>query len=141
MRATIMDPIPINYGPWLSMSEEGLSFIKSLMLRNPDERLSAAKALEHPWFTRQFGDAGLSPSPSCNRSQSDSQQASPSTAPSTVVDFKDAQRNNIVPLPQHQQEQQQQQQQQQQIQQQAQQRHQHLQSHHSLSSKPHVFSM
>lgn len=140
MRATIMDPIPINYGPWLSMSEEGLSFIKSLLLRNPDERLSAGKALEHPWFTRQFGDAGLSPSPSCNRSQQDTQQASPSTAPSTVVDVKDAQRNNIVPLPQHQQEQQQQQQQQH-VQQQAQQQHQHLQSHHSLPSKPHVFSM
>ena len=133
-----MDPIPINYGPWLSMSEEGLSFIKSLMLRNPDERLSAAKALEHPWFTRQFEDAGLSPSPSCSRSQQDIQQASPSTAPSTVVDVKDAQRNNIVPLPSHQQDQQQQQQQ---IQQQAQQQYQHLQSHHSLSSKPHAFSM
>ena len=122
-----MDPIPINYGPWLSMSDEGLAFIQSLMLRDPNERLSAAKALEHPWFTRQFEDAGLKPNPSCSRSQ----QCGHDTA-SAAADSQEAERNNIVPLaPQQQQPQQQH----------LQQQHQHLQSHGSLPFKHHAVSM
>ena len=115
MRATIMDPIPINYGPWLSMSEEGLNFLQSLMLRNPAQRLSAVQALEHPWFTSQFADAGLSVS---SRQQGPTSNAS--EAGDTATDDTLDHRNNIVPMPQQQ--------------------HQHLQSHSSLHCKPYVQS-
>lgn len=106
MRATIMDPIPINYGPWMSMSEEGLSFLQCLMLRNPAQRISAADALEHPWFVQQFEEAGLSPNPSCSRQEAAARALEASE--SVTSDH----RNNIVPMPQQQQQQQHQQSQQ-----------------------------
>ncbi len=114
-----MDPIPINYGPWLSMSDEGLTFLQSLMLRSPAQRMSAAEALEHPWFTKQFADAGLSQQgpPSTATAVGDQDPASVASAASDKSDH----RNNIVPM--------------------SQQQHQHLQSHNSLHSKPHVLSM
>ena len=113
-----MDPIPINYGPWLSMSEEGLNFLQSLMLRNPAQRLSAAQALEHPWFTSQFLGAGLNVS---SRQQGPTSNAS--EAGDIATDDTLDHRNNIVPMPQQQQQQQ------------------HLQSHSSLHCKPHVQSV
>lgn len=118
MRATIMDPIPINYGPWLTMSEDGLSFLQSLMLRNPAQRLSAAQALEHPWFATQFAEAGLSVSASQQVLRSNASEAGDNI---TVTDEKLDHRNNIVPMPQQQ--------------------HQQLQSHSSLHCKPSVHSM
>ena len=57
MAAVMAAPIPINYGPWLRMSKEGLSFLKHLLLRDPSQRLTASEALEHPWFRSQFGGA------------------------------------------------------------------------------------
>ena len=89
MRAVIMDPIPINYGPWLSMSAEGICFLKGLMLRDPSMRMSAAEALEHPWFTTQFGAS----------EHWSKQQAVHSEA---HKDRLAEQRNNIVPLHQQQ---------------------------------------
>lgn len=118
MRATIMDPIPINYGVWLTMSEEGMSFLQSLMLRNPAQRLSAAQALEHPWFATQFAEAGLSVSSSQQVLRSNASEAGDNI---TVTDEKLDHRNNIVPMPQQQ--------------------HQQLQSHSSLHCKPSVHSM
>ncbi|KAL3149169.1 hypothetical protein ABBQ32_002002 [Trebouxia sp. C0010 RCD-2024] len=103
MRATIMDPIPINYGPWLSMSEEGLRFLQCLMLRNPAQRISAADALEHPWFVQQFEEAGLSPNPSCNR-----QDTTAGALEAGESMTSDQNRNNIVPMPQQKQQQSQQ---------------------------------
>ncbi len=55
MAAVMTAPIPINYGPWLRMSKEGMSFLKHLLLRDPTQRLTASEALEHPWFKAQFG--------------------------------------------------------------------------------------
>lgn len=118
MRATIMDPIPINYGVWLTMSEEGMSFLQSLMLRNPAQRLSAAQALEHPWFATQFAEAGLNVSSSQQVLRSNASEAGDNI---TVTDEKLDHRNNIVPMPQQQ--------------------HQQLQSHSSLHCKPSVHSM
>lgn len=119
MRATIMDPIPINYGPWLSMSDEGLGFLQCLMLRNPSQRITAAEALEHPWFTKQFEGAGLSPSAIC--SPRSGQQEPPVMM--SAADDKSDQRNNIVPMPQQQPQ------------------HQNMQSKSSLHSKPHALSI
>lgn len=98
-----MDPIPINYGPWLSMSEEGLRFLQCLMLRNPAQRISAADALEHPWFVQQFEEAGLSPNPSCNR-----QDTTAGALEAGESMTSDQNRNNIVPMPQQKQQQSQQ---------------------------------
>ena len=118
MRATIMDPIPINYGVWLTMSEEGMSFLQSLMLRNPAQRLSAAQALEHPWFATQFEEAGLSVSSGQQVLRSNASEAGDNIS---ATDEKLDHRNNIVPMPQQQ--------------------HQQLQSHSSLHCKPSVHSM
>ena len=121
MRATIMDPIPINYGPWLSMSEEGLTFLQCLMLRNPAKRISAADALSHPWFAQQFAQAGLTPNPSCSRHEA------AANAPEALNSLPLDHRNNIVPMPQQQQQQQQQ--------------HQHRQSQASLQSNQYILSL
>ena len=110
-----MDPIPINYGPWLSMSEEGLKFLQCLMLRNPAQRITAADALDHPWFAQQFADAGLVPNPSCSRQ--DAANMLEATNESTSLDH----RNNIVPMPQQQ--------------------HQSQQSHSYVQSKQYVLSI
>ena len=91
-----MDPIPINYGPWLSMSEKGLGFLQCLMLRNPAQRITAADALEHPWFVEQFEHAGLTPNPSCSR------QEAAATALEASESTSSDHRNNIVPMPQQQ---------------------------------------
>lgn len=112
-----MDPIPINYGPWLSMSEEGLAFLQCLMLRNPAQRISAADALSHPWFTEQFAEAGLTPNPSCSR------QEAAANAPETNDSLPLDHRNNIVPMPQQQQQ------------------HQHQQSQATSQSKQYVLSI
>lgn len=57
MKAVIMDDIPLDYGPWLSFSPEGLDFLQGLLTRDPAQRLTAVQALEHPWFRRHFGGA------------------------------------------------------------------------------------
>ena len=115
MRATIMDPIPINYGPWLSMSDSGLAFLQCLMLRNPAQRISAADALLHPWFAEQFAGVGMIPDPTCTRQ--DPAASLPETSEALPLDH----RNNIVPMPQQQ--------------------HQHQQSQGSVQSKQYVLSM
>ena len=55
MKAVIMEDIPVDYGPWLSVSSEGLSLMQGLLTRDPTQRLTAVEALEHPWFQRHFG--------------------------------------------------------------------------------------
>jgi serine/threonine protein kinase len=75
MKAVIMDDIPLDYGPWLSFSPEGLDLLQGLLMRDPAQRLTAVQALEHPWFRRHFG-------------------AAPEDDSSSVP----LERNNIVPL-------------------------------------------
>ena len=55
MKAVIMEDIPVDYGPWLSVSPEGLSLLQGLLTRDPTQRLTAVEALQHPWFQRHFG--------------------------------------------------------------------------------------
>mmetsp|Transcript_67927 Transcript_67927/g.106887 ORF Transcript_67927/g.106887 Transcript_67927/m.106887 type:complete len:553 (+) Transcript_67927:105-1763(+) len=38
---------------WQTVSENGLAFVKALMEVNPDVRLTAPQALEHPWLASQ----------------------------------------------------------------------------------------
>ncbi|BDA42700.1 Calcium-dependent protein kinase 17 [Coccomyxa sp. Obi] len=54
MKAVIMEDIPVDYGPWLSVSPEGLSLLQGLLTRDPTQRLTAVEALQHPWFQRHF---------------------------------------------------------------------------------------
>ena len=58
MKAVIMEDIPVDYGPWLSVSPEGLSLLQGLLTRDPTQRLTAVEALEHPWFQRQINSGG-----------------------------------------------------------------------------------
>lgn len=42
--------IPLERGPFLNMSPEGLDLLQSLLERDPVKRLTSAEALGHPWF-------------------------------------------------------------------------------------------
>ena len=42
----------MDYGPWKSLSKEGFQLINALLTRDPAKRISAADALQHPWFAR-----------------------------------------------------------------------------------------
>lgn len=44
--------VSFNGKPWENVSKEGIAFVKALMERDPDSRLSAQKALHHPWIER-----------------------------------------------------------------------------------------
>ena len=50
MKAVIMEDIPLDYGPWRSLSKQGMSLIKRLLCRTPEDRITAEEALHHPWF-------------------------------------------------------------------------------------------
>ena len=80
MKAVIMEDIPLDYGPWLAMSPEGLHFLQRLLQRDPAQRASATEALEHPWFARHLGGGG--------RQAEEPDQAAAARGS----------RNNIVPL-------------------------------------------
>jgi len=54
MEAVIQKDIPMDYGPWKSLSQEGFDLIHSLLHRDAGSRLTAAQALQHPWF-KKFG--------------------------------------------------------------------------------------
>lgn len=45
--------ISFNDPMWDLISDEAKSLVKLLLTRDPDERISAAQALEHPWITQQ----------------------------------------------------------------------------------------
>ncbi len=61
MKAVIMEDIPLDYGPWLSVSPECLHFLQRLLQRDPTQRATALEALEHPWFQRHFGGSSKAP--------------------------------------------------------------------------------
>ncbi len=54
-KSVVTDVVPMDYGPFESMSSQGLAFLKSLTQRDPSQRITAAAALEHPWFREQLG--------------------------------------------------------------------------------------
>jgi calcium-dependent protein kinase len=54
MNSVIAADIPLDYGPWLIMSNQGLDLFQRLTHRDPGRRITAAEALEHPWFKTHF---------------------------------------------------------------------------------------
>ncbi|GLC34279.1 hypothetical protein PLESTB_001602500 [Pleodorina starrii] len=49
--------IRMDFGPWLTMSAEGRSFMRGCLTRDPSMRLSLDEALEHPWIMAQTAAA------------------------------------------------------------------------------------
>ena len=43
-------PITFDFGPWLSMSDEGLDFVQRCLERDERKRLTVQEALRHPWL-------------------------------------------------------------------------------------------
>eukprot|EP01117_Protostelium_nocturnum_P018716 TRINITY_DN788_c0_g1_i1.p1 TRINITY_DN788_c0_g1~~TRINITY_DN788_c0_g1_i1.p1 ORF type:complete len:360 (+),score=126.75 TRINITY_DN788_c0_g1_i1:236-1315(+) len=40
---------------WTNISQQAKDFIRHLLIRNPEDRYTAAQCLEHPWLSGQFG--------------------------------------------------------------------------------------
>lgn len=47
-------PIPLDYGPWTSMSADGRDFVASCLQRYENERIAVSEALNHPWIKRHL---------------------------------------------------------------------------------------
>lgn len=52
MEAVIQKDIPMDYGPWKSLSKEGHQLINAMLQRTAENRISAEEALRHPWFAK-----------------------------------------------------------------------------------------
>jgi calcium-dependent protein kinase len=61
MERVLNGEIPLDYGPWLRMSPEGLDLMEQLTHRTPSRRISADNALKHAWFKRQLHSAPPAP--------------------------------------------------------------------------------
>lgn len=59
MKAVIIDDIDFGFGPWRAMSASGLDLAQRLLVRDPEQRITAAEALRHPWFEEQGVTAPL----------------------------------------------------------------------------------
>lgn len=46
------EDLSFNKEKWKSVSKEAKEFIKKCMVKNPDYRFTAGRAIEHPWFTK-----------------------------------------------------------------------------------------
>ncbi len=55
MRSVLGDPVPLSGGVWASKSAACVDLLAGLLDRDPGSRLTAADALEHPWFREQLG--------------------------------------------------------------------------------------
>jgi serine/threonine protein kinase len=40
--------------PWKVISDEGKDFIKKLLVKNPEKRMTAKQALLHPWISNNL---------------------------------------------------------------------------------------
>lgn len=49
-----MVPFPPQY--WQNLTQEAKDLVKKMLEKDPKNRLSAAKALEHPWFKMNNGN-------------------------------------------------------------------------------------
>ena len=58
MRSVLGDPVPLSGGVWSGKSAACVDSLAGLLDRDPGSRLTAADALEHPWFREQLGGAG-----------------------------------------------------------------------------------
>lgn len=54
--AVTNNEITYNFGPFTSMSEEGLDFMQRCLSRSEKERLTVNEALSHPWLTMVDAD-------------------------------------------------------------------------------------
>ncbi len=45
----------MDFGPWLTMSSEGLDFIHGCLTRDPALRMTLEEALTHPWLEMYAG--------------------------------------------------------------------------------------
>jgi serine/threonine protein kinase len=50
MKRTISGRVNFKHACWESWSPEGVDFIRHLIQVNPAQRLSARRALQHPWL-------------------------------------------------------------------------------------------
>ena len=57
MRSVLGDPVPLSGGVWAGKSAACVDLLAGLLDRDPGSRLTAADALEHPWFREQLGGA------------------------------------------------------------------------------------
>ena len=55
MRSVLGDPVPLSGGAWETKSPACVDLLAGLLDRDPGSRLTAADALEHPWFREQLG--------------------------------------------------------------------------------------
>jgi calcium-dependent protein kinase len=55
MRSVLGDPVPLSGGVWEGKSPACVDLLAGLLDRDPGARLTAADALEHPWFREQLG--------------------------------------------------------------------------------------
>ena len=62
MRSVLGDPIPLAGPAFDRLSPACVAFLGGLLTRDPATRLTAAEALEHPWFREQLGGASASAS-------------------------------------------------------------------------------
>ncbi|GFR51428.1 hypothetical protein Agub_g13717 [Astrephomene gubernaculifera] len=56
-RAITQAEIRMDFGPWLTMSPEGLDFVRGCLTRDPTARLTLDEALSHPWLEMQVSAA------------------------------------------------------------------------------------
>jgi serine/threonine protein kinase len=54
-------PLPLDYGPWLHMSEAGLNFMRGCLERDYASRMTVDEALDHPWFDNWLPEEEASP--------------------------------------------------------------------------------
>mmetsp|Transcript_6824 Transcript_6824/g.12281 ORF Transcript_6824/g.12281 Transcript_6824/m.12281 type:complete len:121 (-) Transcript_6824:690-1052(-) len=51
-RAMVHSPVEFPDKYWKEVTEDAKDFIRGLLMKDPDLRLSATDALEHPWITK-----------------------------------------------------------------------------------------
>ncbi|GIM05255.1 hypothetical protein Vretimale_9700, partial [Volvox reticuliferus] len=82
-KAIIEADIRMDFGPWLTMSPEGRSFVRGCLTRDPALRLSLDDALNHPWIIAHTGPEACS--------------GTAGTLVETEVELPSGSVNNIVP--------------------------------------------
>lgn len=75
--------IALNWGPFLAMSPEGKQLLEGLLTRDPERRLTAAQAQQHPWFKLHLGWEAEAPRIAGNLPHLIAQWGEPSPAPAT----------------------------------------------------------
>jgi len=90
MRSVLSDPIPLAGGAWASVSPSCVAFLSGLLTRDPGARMTAAEALEHPWFREQLGGATAGAGATA--------ATAPATTPCASLAALPDDESNIVPM-------------------------------------------